>query len=61
LSWIFLFCLFACVCVFCLGEFAVVADSSRQREKKSSSSSSVCVCVCVLVTYREISLKHQDG
>ncbi len=47
LSWIFLFCLFARVCVFCLGEFAVVADSSRQREKKSSSSSSVCVCVCV--------------
>jgi len=45
LSWIFLFCLFACVCVcvFCLGEFAVVADYLRQREKKSSSSSSVCV------------------
>jgi len=61
LSWIFLFCLFACVCVFCLGEFAVVADSSRQREKKSSSSSSVCVCVCVLVTSRETSLKRQDG
>ncbi len=57
--WIFLFCLFACVCVFCLGVFAVVADSSRQREKKSSSSPSVCVCV--LVTSREVSLKRQDG
>jgi hypothetical protein len=61
LCWIFLFCLFARVCAFCLGEFAVVADSSRQREKKSSSSSSVCVCVCVCACDVQGGLSEASG